>query len=112
MTTTHTPAPELVARLARELWAAGEPLLDACGKLLPDACYRVAAFDDLAVADAERFLELADTRIRADKQYRAVCPGWKGVHAEPIVLHAGIEPVSHGMCADCARAFVHLNGEG
>jgi hypothetical protein len=35
-----------------------------------------------------------------------VCPGWAGVHTEPIVLHEGSEPVSHGQCPECAAAWM------
>jgi hypothetical protein len=37
---------------------------------------------------------------------RVVCPGWAGVHSEPIVLREGSEPVSHGMCEKCCAAWV------
>ena len=36
---------------------------------------------------------------------RVVCTGWEDVHTETRVLSEGSEPVSHGMCADCGRAF-------
>ncbi len=36
---------------------------------------------------------------------RVVCPGWAGAHTEERVLSEGSEPVSHGMCADCERAW-------
>ena len=96
------PSPDLVERLAKALWRAGEirPL-------------EVYAWADLTIADRERFLELADARIRAGEYLRMVCPapGWGGAgHAEPITIRAGVEPVSHGMCADCERAFMAESG--
>lgn len=36
---------------------------------------------------------------------RVVCPGWAGTHPEPIVLHDGPSPDSHGMCPACAQAM-------
>jgi hypothetical protein len=37
---------------------------------------------------------------------RVVCGGWLGIHTNTRVLSEGSEPVSHGMCPDCERAFV------
>ena len=99
------PSPDFVERLAKALWRAGEIREQL-------AHY---AWADLTMDEREQFLELAEARIRAGEYLRMVCPapGWGGAgHAEPITLRAGLEPTSHGMCADCERAFAAEAGLG